>query len=293
MDYSYDVVQVRSVLKDRLSLILPPEDMNWLDSRVIRFQDQRQASFFNLTFTMIPRFVGKGNVRPAPGEPDGLPQGMRVGDWSPQQLARAWWLLELPASDEQSYYNQIESLFSAAEMNEQVALYAALPLLAHGERFALRASEGVRTSIGLVFDAIALDNPYPSTYMEEAPWNQLVLKAFFMDRPIDRIYGLDKRNNRSLANILSDYAHERWAASRPVDPWLWKSVAPFIDEGIFPDIVKLSQSTEEGERKAAVLVLAETDYPEARRFLENHAEIKHLVETGAASWDQLRRFGPR
>jgi hypothetical protein len=293
MDYSYDVAQVRSVLKDRLSLILPPQEMNWLDARLSRFRDQQQASFFNLTFSMIPRFVGKGEVAQAPEEPAGLPPGMRIGEWSSPQLARTWWLLQLPVSDEQSYYNQIESLFSAAEMNEQVALYAALPLLAHGDRFALRASEGVRTSIGVVFDAIALDNPYPSVYMEEAPWNQLVLKAFFMDRPIHRIYGLDKRNNRSLAYILSDYAHERWAASRPVDPWLWKPVAPFLDERLLADIVRLGQSSAPGDQLAAALVLKDSTLPEARWFLESHPAIKLLAENGTISWDQLHRPGPR
>lgn len=293
MDYSYDVEQVRSLVRDRLSRILPPQELKWLDERLLRFLEQEKGSFFNLTFSLIPRFIGKA---PLTGRPEsdaaGLPEGVRISDWPAEQLARTWWLLHLPSADEDAYCRHIETLFSAAEMNEQVALYAALPLFAYGERFKLRASEGVRTSLGVVFDAIALDNPYPAQWMAEAPWNQLVLKAFFMGRPIRRIYGLEKRNNQPLAHILSDYAHERWAASRPVDPWLWKPIIPFLDARIFPDIVRLSQSQDLNERKAAALVLNESPYPEARRFLEDQPELKRILETDRTAWSDLSATDP-
>src|SRR5699024_10958728 len=172
----------------------------------------------------------------------------------------------------------IESLFRSAEMNEQVALYGSLPLLAYSEAFRKRTAEGLRTNIDRVFEAIALDNPYPSEYLEEAAWNQLVLKSFFMDIAINRIMGLDKRANQTLAHILSDYAHERWAAGRSVNPLLWRPVAPFIDENILPDIERLFESEKEAERKAAALASSQSTFQPTKELLKQNPILQTEVE---------------
>ena len=79
----------------------------------------------------------------------------------------------------------------------------------------------------VVFEAVAHRNPYPAEHFAEPAWNQLVLKALFVGSPLDPIVGLDARRNPTLARMLCDYAHERWAASRPVSPELWRCVGPF------------------------------------------------------------------
>ena len=63
-------------------------------------------------------------------------------------------------------------------MNELVALYSALPLLAYPEAWVHRCTEGIRSNIGPVLEAIMIANPYPSENLSEAAWNQVVLKAF-------------------------------------------------------------------------------------------------------------------
>ena len=153
-------------------------------------------------------------------------------------------------------------------MNEQVALYSALPVLHFPEAWRHRCTEGIRSNIGTVLEAIMCHNVYPSQYLEEAAWNQLVLKAFFTEKPVHQIIGLDARANKELAYILSDYAHERWAAGRSVHPQLWRCVAPFVDDKLFEDIVHLAQSKNETEREAAALVCQQSNYQPCKALLQ-------------------------
>ena len=55
----------------------------------------------------------------------------------------------------------------------------------------------------------------------------MILKAIFIERPLYKIYGLDKRMNKPLAEMLVAYVNERWAAGRDVTPELWRLVVPF------------------------------------------------------------------
>jgi hypothetical protein len=82
------------------------------------------------------------------------------------------------------------------------------------------------------------DNPYPAENLEEPAWNQMVLKAFFTEKQVNKLYGLDKRANEELARILTDYAMERYSAGRAVDGTLWHLVGKFADHARLDDMKK-------------------------------------------------------
>ena len=124
--------------------------------------------------------------------------------------------------------------------------------------------------MGPVFDAIAFNNPYPSRYFDEAAWNQMVLKTIFGGKNIQKIYGLKKRSNHELALIISDFAHERWAAGRPISPQVWELVAPFIDDKLINDIKKLFLSENKKEQYAAKLSCMDSDFGEAKELLKKY-----------------------
>ncbi len=182
--------------------------------------DPKTATFYRV-FTALPRFVGKQLIE-VPADMAFALERVRPGftatGWTLDRLARVWWLLQLPVDDQPAYVNTISQLFRAGELNELVALYSALPVLAYPEDWRFQATEGVRNNIADVQSAIMLRNPYPRDYFDEAAWNQMVLKAFFTDKDVTQIAGLMERKNARLAQTLADYAAERRAAGRSLPP---------------------------------------------------------------------------
>ena len=190
---------------------------DYLRQQANAFHTNPQTALFYRVFTALPRFVSKQPVEVPADMALALEQArprFGVAGWTLDRLARVWWLLQLPIDDQTVYVNTISQLFKAGELNELVALYSALPVLAYPEAWRFQATEGIRNNIADVQSAIMLHNPYPADYFDEAAWNQLVLKAFFTDKDVTQIIGLNERKNARLAQTLADYAAERRAAGR-------------------------------------------------------------------------------
>jgi hypothetical protein len=191
--------------------------VNHLRQQADAFSASPQVIVFYRVFTALPRFVGKQSVN-VPADIQFALQRVRPGftaqDWTLDRLARVWWLLQLPADDQATYVKTISELFKAGELNELVALYSALPVLAYPDAWKFQATEGIRNNIADVQSAIMLNNPFPADYFDEPAWNQLIMKAFFTDKDVTQIIGLNERNNARLAQTLADFAAERRAAGR-------------------------------------------------------------------------------
>ena len=264
----------------------------WLRERLAAFQDTDLDRTLYLTFSAVPRYFSKKPLQLSDADrkkAEDLRTGFRPDRWTIDQTARSWLLLHIPASPEKQFATRLNMLFEHADMREGVALYGILPLLPHQKPFVDRAAEGVRTNMTVVFDAIALDNPYPADYLPEDAWNQMVLKAAFLDRPLFRIQGLERRANAKLAHIISDYAHERWAAGRPVSPELWRPVGPFLNEALLKDVERLFSDSSAFQREAAALVCHASDQPTAKAWLKAHPALAQGIAAGSLSWDQLAK----
>jgi hypothetical protein len=263
------------------------EFWDWLQEKIANIEN---VSIFNASFTVLPRKSGKAIINISEQQSDLIFSACNrfsVTGWTIDRLCRVYLLFNLNTADKDQYFKTIETLFSAAEMSEQVALYSALPLLNYPEIWKKRCAEGIRSNIGLVLEAIMYHNPYPAQYLDEAAWNQLVLKAFFTDKQVELITGIDERANQELAYILSDYAHERWAAGRTVNFQLWRLVGKFIDERLFNDITKVLHQGDEIEQKAAALAIWQSDYKPAKDLLNEYPDLKHLSENNTLTWQSL------
>jgi hypothetical protein len=283
--YAFNVEELKDVFKSILRDNIPAAEYDWLTGKELSAQNIMQ---FNTAFVTIPRKTGRLPITCTQQQLASIAKARNrlvVGHWTTDVLARAWLILQLNTSDKAKYFANIETLFVAAEVHELVALYSSLPIFAYPGMWASRCSEGIRNNIGDVLTAIMCNNPYPSEFLNEPAWNQMVLKAFFTGKPIDQILGLNERANSNLAKTLVDYAHERWAAHRQVNPLLWRCVAPFIDDQVLPDIQKIASSDNELERNAAALAASESKNPNAKRFLTE--EYRREIESGKLSWKIL------
>jgi hypothetical protein len=286
--YSYPVLRLKIIITEIIQQQLNPAEWNWLQQQ----ETILSIAAFNKTFVLIPRKTRKTSLVILHEQSNTIEQirpGFSLSGYTLDRLCRIWLLLQLDSTNEDEYIKTIENLFLAAEVNELVALYGALPLFAYPQKWVDRCAEGIRSNIGLVLETIICDNPYPSEYLSEAAWNQLVLKAFFTEKDIDRITGLDKRANKPLADTLCDFAHERWAASRTVPAQLWRCVAPFIGAENFADIKKAVENDDLDGQKAALVACYHSHYQPAKALLLQQPEINKLIQSGTLNWHSLAK----
>lgn len=225
--YTYDFNKLNRLFLSLIEEHLNEDVMKWLLEKAESASGTDSFNKFPLAFTMVARKIKKDPLTirsEIEKEIDDLIPGLSVSRWSLRRLVRIWLIMQIDTDNQKQYTYQVQSLFSNADMNELSTLYAALPLLAYPEYWREQCAEGIRSNIGDVLDTVIMDNPYPAAYLGEGAWNQLVLKAFFTDKEISRIIGLEKRINEKLVKALRDYADERKSADREVNPQLWDIV---------------------------------------------------------------------
>ena len=257
--------------------------MPWLAKQQEKLRVNYSDRTFYLAFGMAPRFAEKRALALSEAQQEAANQlktGFQPDGWLLSQALRTYLLLLLPNDNATTYVATLTKLLETAEVDEQVTGYAALPLLPHSQSLVPLAVNGLRTNITRVFDAIALENPFPADHLDEAAWNQMILKAVFMGRPLYRIHGADARTNPALARMLVGFAHERWAAARPVTPELWRFVAPYTDASHRADIKRLINSENPLESAAGQRVCSQV--PALKSLLPDNDNISQVL-----TWEQI------
>jgi hypothetical protein len=267
---------------------LPREQWQWLDERNASGAATPEKDLF-ITLGLIPRKLGKADLQLTAEDVTAAEQA--VPGWSPQGwsvdgAARVVTLLRTIAS-RNDFPERFRQLCRTADVAEAIAFYRGLILYPSPEALEPQAAEGVRSNMRAIFEAVAHNNPYPRRHFDLHRWNQMVLKALFVDSRLHPIQGLDERANPELAQMLRDYAHERWAAGRPVSPELWRCVGPFAtDEAAVTDLDRAAQG-DANERAAAALALSVSPAPLAAERLAAMPDLAARIEDGSLTWDRL------
>ena len=229
--------QVTSLLHGWLKPRASTAGLAWLNYNIQEITQGAADKTFFTSFSAVPRYLGKEKLNLSIIDLEAankIISGWKPVNWTVDQVGRTLLLLSYPSQDSDKYVATIDKILAAADVGETIAFYQSLSLLPHPEKFQLRAAEGIRTNMTSVFNAVALNNPYPAEYLNDLAWNQMILKALFVGTPLHPIYGLERRNNQQLCQMLLDYADERLTARRTVNPELWELVVPFNLEVFAP-----------------------------------------------------------
>jgi hypothetical protein len=261
----------------------------WIDSQMALLSGTPRDRELYLSISLVSRKLGKEDLRLEPADLEDA-RAARADwdprDWSVDQAGRILFLLSANASSEK-FSAWLDQLCQTADVGELVAFYRGLPLYPDPPLHRLRAAEGVRSNMKAVFEAVAHRNPYAREQLAEGAWNQMVLKALFVGSALHPIQGLDQRGNPTLMRMLCDYAHERWAATRPVSPELWRCVGRHADQAALADLQRVLDTGTTPERQAAALALADCPDPGARKLLSRDPALERAVASGKVTWNSV------
>lgn len=263
------------------------EARNWLEEKIQKIAREGNTRDMYLTYSLVPSKIGLQNIQSINSGND-LEGYLRIQKANIQQISRIYLLISVLKADREFFTPKVANIIEVADTGELETFLKFLILLPNPEAYNTQAVDALRTNVSTVFNAIALNNPYPALYFNEQQWNQMYLKTAFMQGDLSAILDIDKRANKELARIISDYAHERWAASRDIDPYFWRPVSGFLNATLLVDMKRLLESTDSLENRAGALCCYHSDTPEAKKMLEGYPHLLEQVENKILSWKTLK-----
>lgn len=262
----------------------------WFDEQIAKLRSAPTEKDIYLALGYATRRLGKQDLnlsREDLAAAQATRPGWDPGDWSVDQASRVAFVLASFDGDDAKFHARIEQLFRTADIGELITFYRGLPLYPAPKLHVARAREGARSGMQPIFEAVAHRNPYPREEFDENAWNHMVLKALFIGSKLDPILGLDERANPELMRMLCDYAHERWAAARPVSPELWRCVGRHADEAALADLARVLETGSLAERQAAALALTASTSARAKSLLAGVPELARAAAAGKPGWTAL------
>ena len=277
----------REEMGEILKKNLTEADFTWLQEYVDSILETRETAKLYLLYSLLGSRIGN---KPVNFDRDGVPEATYLlsQDINQRELSRLYLLIKALETDFEFFSTKVAKIIELADSTELVTFLKYLVLLPQADYFKPTAVEALRTNITPVFEAISMKNPYPSAYFDDQQWNQMYLKAAFMQLDLSAIIDVEERSNAELARIISDYAHERWAASRQIDPMIWRPVSKFMNKVLLTDMKRLLDSDNPVENKAGALSCFHSDDELALIMLKDkRPELIKQIEENNLDWNNL------
>ncbi|PCJ93247.1 MAG: hypothetical protein COA50_14545 [Flavobacteriaceae bacterium] len=272
-------------LNTLVSASLNADVKDWILLKIELITQNKSTKDLYLTYTLL---ASKVTAEPVKFTSDSeLISFLKSQEMNALQLARIFLLVKTLEVDNDFFKVKVANLIQVADKTELETFLKFLVLLPNASDYISVAVDALRTNISSVFNAIALNNPYPAVYFNEQQWNQMYLKAVFIESELGEILNVDDRGNDDLSRIISDYAHERWAASREINPLFWRPVSKHINEKLLKDMQRLLASDAVVENKAGALCCHNSDNPKAKELLNGYPELKNEMEAGTLNWKNI------
>ncbi len=260
----------------------------WLMQKTDKLETSKSARDLFMAYSLLASKFDKTQLVNYGGDENDTTSYFKSHGANLLQISRIYLLTKVLEGNPEFYTPEVAKIIQVADTTELETFLRYLTMLPQSERFKFSAVEALRTNISIVFDAITLNNPYPALYFNDQQWNQMYLKAAFMERDLGMIESVEERANADLTRIISDYAHERWAASRTIDPMFWRPVTKFMDDILISDMKRLLHSDNPIENKAGALCCYFSEDDRAFALLEQHKELKEQIALNNITWNTLK-----
>jgi hypothetical protein len=293
MNNSFSIREVKTAshfIERKIAEAITEEQYRWYMEQLEKVKSGVYRTIY-FAFSKVSTVFGKRI--PAVNEHDLLEtviirKGWNPSSWTVSEYIRIKMLMELTFLSAEEFLNLLKNIFGTADLDERVAILKGLALFPYQDRLVEIASEGVRSNSQLLFEAIALKNPFPSDYFNEAQWNQMVLKAAFINCPLGEIFGLERRANAALTDMAIDLVHERKAAGRDITPEIWRIIAPFLSAKYIKEVQALFEERDPIHQETAALVCFTSNTDEAIRMLREYRPDLHDKMLGnELSWQDI------
>ena len=251
---------------------------NWFNQKLNTIKSDQE---FFISFALVNKKIPSDHLQPTLEQVKNfhlINSEFIIENWTLDQLCRLSLLMNYPMLNLQN----LSKLISVADTQEQITIYKSIFYLENASQYTPLVVDGIRTNIIDIFDAIALKNLYPTKYFSEDQWNQMVLKAIFMERPIYQIEDIDLRKNEKLANILFDYARERWAASRHVTPELWRMIRGYLTKDQYLEMKKQMGESIKPHQESMLKLIQESKLYNPQQWLNIQS-----LQLENISWDKI------
>ncbi|MEO9660984.1 MAG: EboA domain-containing protein [Maribacter dokdonensis] len=266
-----------------------PDSVAWLKGKIESLKENKSSKDLFMTYSLLNVKFDAANVISFDALDTTSSRYLSGHKATMLQVSRIYFLAEVLSQDIEFYTPKVANIIQVADTGELETFLKYLVLLPNPEAYKQTAVEALRTNIATIFDAISLNNPYPAEYFNDQQWNQMFLKAAFMERDLSQIASIDERANEDLARIISDYAHERWAAGRKIDPLFWRPVSKFLNEQLLGDMKTLLNSDDVVENLAGALCCYYSENEKALALLNGKPELKHKIADGHTTWNTIKQ----
>ncbi|MFA5959531.1 MAG: EboA domain-containing protein [Tatlockia sp.] len=258
----------------RVLLKYEPKALTFIEAQKDLFTSPSNLAFYT-SFSTLPQHIEHEKPVLSQSELEeaaSMRKNLDLSHWFPSQIARVYLILLLAKHKPDAFQSIMDNLIGAADVVELIALYQAFPLFPNPEQFLLHGTNGIRCNMISVFNAIALNNPYPADYFNETAFNQVVLKTLFVDSPIERVSGLKQRANVALAQALLNTVRERFAAKRPIKPEIWFLIGLAADDKALKVLEEFLETDNPILQQGALLACKQSKRPLAMEMQKRHAE---------------------
>ena len=150
---------------------------------------------------------------------------------------RVWLLTAVASAVPAELATVLEATYDEGDSLEKIAVVRSLSLLPFPERFVELARDAGRSNELSLFGALACNNPYPARFYSELAWNQLYMKAAFLDLPLSQMVGARERDNAELSRMALQYIEQQESAGRRFPAELFLSVGAFPPPGSVPKLL--------------------------------------------------------